>query len=156
MTEIGLVRLENGRITARWHSLVNCGERLSASNIAYTGITQAMVDGAPTPRPVLERAFEFIGDTPVVSHGAAFDQTLIEFECERAGLVAPAAPFVCSLQLSRRTFRHLREHSLAALAHALKLGTTDRAHRAAADAELTAKLVLRLGHAVNVETALCA
>lgn len=151
LTEIGLVRIENGRIAARWQSLVNCGKRLTASTIAYTGITQAMIDAAPEPRAVLERAFDFIGDTPVVSHGAGFDQSLLRFECERAGVDRRPAPFLCSLRLSRRVYGHLREHSLAALAHSLQLGSTAGAHRASHDAEITAKLVLRLSRDLAAE-----
>ena len=151
LTEVGLVRIENGQIRGRWQSLVNCGKRLSASTIAYTGITQSMIDAAPGPRVVLEQAFAFIGDTPIVSHGAAFDQLLLGSECRRVGLTAPDVPFLCSLKLARRTFGHLREHSLASLAHALGLGSTVGAHRALADAETTARLALRLSRDLHAE-----
>jgi DNA polymerase-3 subunit epsilon len=145
LTEIGLVRIEDGRVVARWDSLVNSGVRLTSSATAYTGITQSMLECAPSPSTVLAHALKFIGDSTVVAHGAQFDEALLRIECERAGLQARLSPFVCSLHIARRVYGHLREHSLGALAHSLRLGRGVGQHRAATDAETAAELVLRIG-----------
>ncbi len=145
ITEVGLVRIENERITARYSSLVNCGVRVPSFISAYTGITQAMVDEAPTVGLVLREMLTFIGESAVLSHGAQFDQRFFANECRHASL-APTSlpPFLCSLQLARRVHPTLYCHSLGALAHKLKLPVTGLAHRASADAEVTAELMLSL------------
>src|SRR6266566_3989672 len=45
--EIGIVRIENGREVGRYEQLVNPKRRITAGVTAFTGITQAMVDGQP-------------------------------------------------------------------------------------------------------------
>jgi DNA polymerase-3 subunit epsilon len=145
ITEIGLVRVEHGRITARLGSLVNCGVRVPMFITAYTGITQAMVDAAPRAEQVMRQALDFIGRAAVVAHSATFDQRFFRRECRALGLARYPDPFICSMQLARRLHPQLQSHSLAALAHKLALPTQGLAHRAPADAEVTAELMIRLG-----------
>jgi DNA polymerase-3 subunit epsilon len=145
ITEVGLVRVEDGRITARFQSLVNCGMRIPPSITAYTGITQQMVDEAPPARDVLRKVLDFVGDTAVVAHNAGLDQRLLQRECRQARVAALIEPFICSLRLARRLYPHLSSHSLGALARALNLPGASTQHRAAADAEVTAELMLRIG-----------
>jgi DNA polymerase III subunit epsilon len=144
ITEIGLVRIESGRITDRYSSLVNTGTRISASIQAYTGITQCMVDEAPPVEDVLREAIAFIDQAAVVAHSALFDQRFLLRECRRARLGLVLEPVLCSMKLARRLYPLLPGHSLADLARGLKLPSTELAHRAGVDAELTAHLVLRM------------
>jgi DNA polymerase-3 subunit epsilon len=127
--------------------LVNCGVRIPSYITAYTGITQGMVDAAPTVGVVLREMLTFVGHSTVVAHGAQFDQRFFVNECRHASL-SPATlpPFLCSLQLARRVHPTLDCHSLGALAHKLALPVAGLAHRASADAEVTAQLVLSLAH----------
>ncbi|MET0291185.1 MAG: 3'-5' exonuclease [Steroidobacteraceae bacterium] len=145
ITEVGLVRLQSGRIVARYQSLVNCGVRIPSYITAYTGISQAMVDHAPPVTRVLRELLRFIDGAAVVSHGATFDRHFLERECAAADVRAPGDPFICSMRLARQLHPELKCHALGALAYALKLPTDGIAHRAPADAELTAHLMLRLG-----------
>jgi DNA polymerase III subunit epsilon len=144
LTEIALVRVEDGRIVAARQSLVDCGVRVPSHITAYTGISQAMVDGAPPVAGVLAELLLQLGDAPVVAHGAGFDEALLRAECERAELPMLAEPFLCTLALARAVYPSLPNHSLAALAHALEIERPDAAHRAGADAALTARLLLRI------------
>jgi DNA polymerase III subunit epsilon len=152
ITEIGLVRVEAGRITDRYSSLANAGTRISASIQAYTGITQRMVDEAPPVEQVLREAIAFIGDSSVVAHSAIFDQRFLVRECRRARLGLVLEPVLCSMKLARRLYPLLPGHSLTDLARGLKLPSTELAHRAGVDAELTAHLVLRVLHDVAAWT----
>ncbi len=145
ITEVGLVRIAGGGITERFQSLVNCERRVPDYITAYTGITQRMVDGAPSIAQVLREVAAFIGETPVVAHNASFDQKFFVRECRRQRIGAVIEPFICSLRLARRVYPHLESHSLGVLAHRLQLHNCGAAHRAAADAEMTAQLMLRMG-----------
>lgn len=145
ITEVGLVRVEGDHITGRYSSLVNCGVRVPSFISAYTGITQDMVDGAPTVGVVLREMLTFVGESAIVAHGAQFDQRFFANECRHASLPATALPpFLCSLQLARRVHPTLSCHSLGSLAYRLKLPVAGLAHRASADAEVTAELMLSL------------
>lgn len=145
ITEIGMVRIEGGEIVDRYQSLVNCGARVPAFITAYTGITQRMVDEAPPVSQVMHEAAAFIGDTPVVAHNASFDQRFFQRECHLLHMAMSESPFICSMRVSRRVYPQMQSHALGVLAHALQLRACGTAHRAAADAETTAELMLRLG-----------
>jgi DNA polymerase-3 subunit epsilon len=152
ITEVGLVRIEEGRITDRWSSLANTGTRMSASIQAYTGISQRMVDEAPPVDAVLREALAFIGTSDLVAHSATFDQRFLLRECRRARLGLVLEPVICSMKLARRLYPLLVGHSLVDLARGLKLPSTELAHRAGVDAELTAHLALRMLHDVRAWT----
>lgn len=149
ITEIGLVRIESGRIVDRFESLANCGVRVPAHITAFTGISQAMVDAAPPVDDVMRQAVDFIGETPVVSHNAAFDQRFFVRECRYGRVGVVMQPFLCTLRLARRVYPELRSHCLAELVRVLQLHSSGRAHRAAADAEVTAQLMLRLADDIS-------
>lgn len=145
ITEVGLVRIEEGRITARYGSLVNCGVRVPAFITTYTGITQQMVDSAPPVSQVMQEMADFIGDAPIVAHSATFDQRFYTRECRYVRMSRVIEPFICSMRLSRRMYPHLSSHSLGVIAHELGLAREGRAHRAVSDAAVTAELMLRVG-----------
>ena len=50
ITEIGAVVLKDGQVTDRFQTFVNPGRRLTPEIIGLTGITDAMLSGAPSPR----------------------------------------------------------------------------------------------------------
>jgi DNA polymerase-3 subunit epsilon len=149
ITEVGLVRLESGRIVDRFTSLVNCRVRIPRHITAHTGITQAMIDEAPPAAEVVPRIKAFIGEHAVVSHNAMLDQRFFHGECRRLKLWTGIEPFICSMRIARRVYPQLRTHSLAELARVLGLAATGAAHRAANDAELTAYLMVRLADELN-------
>ncbi len=149
ITEVGLVRIEGGEITDRFQSLVNCGVRVPSFITSYTGISQEMVDDAPSVRRVMKDVVSFVGDTPLVAHSASFDQRFYLRECRQLNISMVVEPFICSMRLSRRVYPQFKSHALGALAHALQLRHCGVAHRAAADAEMTAQLMLRLGRDIG-------
>ncbi len=145
ITEVGLVRIDGGRIVDRYSSLANCHVDVPRFITSFTGITQQMVDTAPSIRTVMREVMQFIGDTPVVAHSATFDERFFMTECRRQGLNPATGSFLCSMRIARRIYPHLDSHALGILAHALKLPRSGAAHRAAVDAETTAQLMLKMG-----------
>ncbi|MGE0114746.1 MAG: PolC-type DNA polymerase III [Steroidobacteraceae bacterium] len=143
ITEVAALRLQHGKVVARYESLVNCERRLSASIRAFTGINQRMIDAAPFPRNVFPELLRFIGADPVISHNAAFDQGFLDCECERLHLQRIDNDFICTVQLARRLLPDLASHSLRALVRHFKLDDTAE-HRAGPDAQATAQVLLKL------------
>jgi DNA polymerase-3 subunit epsilon len=135
----------DGRVVERYVSLVNCGVRVPAFITSLTGITQAMVDGAPPADEVVPALLDFIGTDALAAHNASFDEKFLKAEGALQGHGCRHRGLVCSLKLARRVFPGMSSYKLGMLAGALGLAFKSRAHRAEADAEVAAELLLHIG-----------
>ena len=144
-TEVAIVITEGGKVVDRFQSLMNAGVRIPAFITQLTGITNAMVASAPPAEVVMADAARFVGPLPLVAHNASFDRRYWQAELARAELPAPQ-PFACTVLLSRRLYPEAPSHKLGSLVDRLQLPRTGRAHRALADAEMAAELLLRIQH----------
>ena len=142
-TEVAICLLEGGRIVERFSSLMNAGVHIPAFITQLTGISNAMLAQAPPAQAVMREAAAFVGDRPLVAHNAAFDRQFWRAELAQCGLQAEHA-FACTVLLSRRLYPEAPNHKLGTLAEWFDLPTTGRAHRALADAEVTAHLLARI------------
>ena len=70
--EFAGVRLENGKITDTFQTLVNPNQKIRKSSMAIHGITDEMLKDAPKEEEIFPKIFEFIGDNPIVAHNAIF------------------------------------------------------------------------------------
>lgn len=140
-TEIAVVIVKDDRIADRYQSLMNPGVPIPPFIQSLTGITNQMVKAAPAVGEVMQQAAEFVGDLPLVAHNAAFDRKFWEHNVTTE--VAKATrTFICSLLLARRLLPDASSHKLGSLVQLLGLPDTGRYHRALADAEATAYLLL--------------
>ena len=144
-TEVAIVLLERGQVVDRFQSLMNAGVHIPAFITQLTGITNAMVAGAPPAEAVMADAARFVGELPMVAHNASFDRRYWIAELARAGVPAPQ-PFACTVLLSRRLYPEAPSHKLGSLVDWFQLPRTGRAHRALADAEMAAELLQRIQH----------
>jgi DNA polymerase-3 subunit epsilon len=142
-TEIAVALVCDGRIVDRYQSLMNPQRRIPAEITALTGISNAMVAGAPPVAVVMREAARFVAQRPIVAHNAAFDQRFWDAELERLD-IASAGAFACTLLLSRRLYPQFPNHKLSTVVRALALPVPGRAHRAMVDAEMTSHLWCRL------------
>ena len=139
-TEVAIVLTERGVVVDRFQSLMNPGLHIPAFITQLTGITNTMVQAAPPVAEVMLEAAKFVGRCPMVAHNASFDRKFWQAELQRMGQWADH-PFACTVLLSRRLYPHSPNHKLGTLARHLGLPSTGRAHRALADAEMTAELL---------------
>jgi DNA polymerase-3 subunit epsilon len=142
-TEIAAVLVQGGRIVDRYQSLMNAGVYIPLEIQALTGISNAMVRAAPPAHGVMAEVFDFVGDYPLAAHNASFDKTFWDAELLRQNRQRQQE-FACTMLLSRRVFPESPNHKLGTLVEYFDLPTSGRAHRALADAEVTAHLLLRL------------
>jgi DNA polymerase III subunit epsilon len=140
--EVGAVAIEDDQIVDRFQSLVHPGFRVNSFIQEYTGITNKMLDSAPTARTVIPLLVEFIADHPLVAHNASFDQRFLDAELARFGH-SKKQQMACSMLISRRVNQNLSKHSLEYLVGALNIPSGDH-HRALADAEMTAHLYIKM------------
>ena len=145
ITEVAALRIVGGQVVERYVSLVNCGERIPSFITGLTGITQAMVDSAPPAAQVVPALLDFIGSDPLSAHNASFDEKFLRAEAARLDLAPRHAALVCSLKLSRRVFPQLGSYKLGQLSGALGIRFRSAAHRAEADAEVAAQVLIHIG-----------
>ncbi len=144
-TEIAAVLVQGGQIVGRFQSLMNSGAWVPPFIEQLTGITNRMLAAAPPARAVMHEVARFTKGCPLVAHNAAFDRGFWQAELERAECEPDAAHlFACTVLLSRRLYPHADNHRLGTLAKLHALPSAGRAHRALADAEVTAHLLLRM------------
>lgn len=142
--EVAALRVVGDQVTERFVSLINSQVYLSSFITELTGITQAMVDSAPSATEVIPQLLAFIGADCVVAHNASFDEKFLLAEAARIRQTAQHAGTICSVKLSRRLLPGLPSYALGALSKSLQIQFAGRAHRAEADAEVTVHLMLHL------------
>ncbi len=144
-TEIAAVLVQGGRVVDRYQSLMNSGAWVPPFIEQLTGISNAMLRGAPAAHTVMHEVMRFTRACPLVAHNAAFDRAFWVAEAALAGCTSdPAHEFACTLLLSRRLYPQAPNHRLGTLATLHGLAVQGRAHRALADALTTAELLLRM------------
>lgn len=141
--EIGAVRIVEGEITDSFQALMNPGMRVDNFIEGYTGITNEMLEGAEPCRTVMNRFADYIGDDNLLAHNASFDRRFLDAEFERIRRDY-SGEFVCSLLTSRRIFQSAPNHKLGTLIDYTNIATDGSFHRALFDAEMTAKLWLKI------------
>ena len=144
-TEIAAVLVRGGQIVGHYASLMNSGAWVPPFIEQLTGISNAMLRDAPPARAVMRELARFTKGCPLVAHNAAFDRGFWLAERERAECEPdPAQVFACTVLLSRRLYPRAGNCRLGTLAKYHALPSAGRAHRALADAEVTAHLLLRI------------
>ncbi|MCW2923704.1 MAG: exonuclease [Thermoleophilia bacterium] len=86
------------------------------SNVRVHGISPDMTQDAPEFPEVWDEAMEMMGDLTMVAHNAAFDVGVIRGCCELYGMAPPTSPYLCTVQMSRRTWKDLPNHKLPTVA----------------------------------------
>ena len=142
-TEVAAVIIKDNKIINSFQSLMNAGVAIPFYIQQLTGISNAMLRKAPPCQKVMQELADFIGDIPLVAHNASFDTKFLDAEWSRIHYKR-RQPFACSMLLSRRIYPHFSDHKLGSLVRHLKLPTTGEYHRALADAEMTAGLLIKI------------
>jgi DNA polymerase III epsilon subunit family exonuclease len=144
LIELGAYRIRGGRIVDKFLSLVNPEIPIPRFVMALTGISNEMVRSAPVFAEVAPRWLDFVSDSVLIAHNAAFDTSFLNHEISR---VYPGHrmfnPHLCTVRLSRRVLRDLNNHRLDTIANHFSIPIISR-HRAGSDALATAEIFLLL------------
>jgi len=143
ITEIGAIRLVGRREVGRYDRLVNPGRPIPPYVAKLTGINDQMVGGAPPLEDLLAEFLEFAAGAVIVAHNAAFDVALLDHASRRILGRPLGLPALCTFKLARQLLPGLERASLDGLAAHYELEKSTR-HRALADAELTAAVLVRM------------
>ena len=144
-TEIAAVLVRGGCVVDAFSSLMNSGAWVPPYIQSLTGISNAMLADAPDSTTVMRELARFTRGCPLVAHNASFDRGFWQAEMARASLEPdPAHEFACTVLLSRRLWPEAKSHSLGEMTRFHDIRFAGRAHRAMADARVTAELLLKV------------
>lgn len=156
ITEIGAVKVRGGEELGELQTFVDPGEPIPAFIQSLTGITDAMVAGAPRTGEAVTSFLEFAKGAVLVAHNAGFDIGFLKAACAAHDLRWPSPTVLDTVRLARQVVGRdeVRNHKLATLAAYFGAGTSPD-HRALHDARATVDvlhgIIGRLG-SVGVDT----
>ena len=147
--ELGAVRLVDGKIVDTFSTMVNPECRIPTEITRLTGITDSMVENAPTFPEIIADFYKFCYGATLVAHNIEFDSGFLKFNTKDSGFVFNH-PQIDTLALSRKYFRSLTGGAEAP--HNFKLGTLadffdvrrENAHRAVDDSIMAADVFCKL------------
>lgn len=138
---VGIVVVDKGEIVEREYRLIRPPrKKFNPYCVRVHGIYWEDVCDEPSFGeiwPEIEHLFE--GADFLVAHNAAFDKSVLNTCCREAGCVSPVQPFLCTVQLSRKTWE-LACNKLNAVCD--YLGIALNHHHAGSDAEACALIAV--------------
>lgn len=140
---VGLARVRDGIVVDRTSWLIRppaSHPEFLPFNVKIHHITAAMVADAPVWADQLADLRDFIGDDVAVAHNASFDMGVIRAACAESVTPTPKFKYLCSVQVSRKTY-DIPSHRLPLAAAAAGYGDFSH-HEALADAEACAAIVI--------------
>ncbi len=138
--EIGIVLVDDWKVTQSFESFVKTSKELSPFIQNLTGITPKKLQNAPTFDEIARKVAKLLDGRIFVAHNVASDYGAVASEMKRSVLdFSPER--LCTVKLSRKVFPGLSRYSLHDLT--LSLGLPDfESHRALNDAVAAARILL--------------
>ncbi len=150
ITEIALVRFDEGIETARWQTLVNPQMAIPPFIQSLTGINNFMVEDAPEFSEVASQLLAFLEGTVLAAHNVKFDYGFLKTEFKRLGINFQQK-VLCTVKLSRLLYPEHFSHGIDAIVARHKIEGLAR-HRAMGDVEAILRMLadarLQLGESV--------
>ena len=132
--EFAGVMLVNGKIKDKFETLINAKQHIRKSSQAIHGISEEMLEDAPTEEEAFPKIFEFIGDYPIVAHNAIFDYSFLNRTSKRLYDKPLENHYIDTQVMFKEIYPQLESCGLEALMNTFNVDFSTR-HRAMADAE---------------------
>ena len=145
---IGLVKFIEGKEAEVFYSLIRPPTLYIRPDFTRIhGLTVDDVKDAPVFADIWEDVMQFVGNLPLAAHYAPFDMGVLRAVLGHYRLKTPKQKYFCTCELSRRTWKELRSHSLTNLAKHFNI--IYDAHNALEDARTCGKLALMSAEVFN-------
>ena len=139
--EIGASKIENGKISQKFQTLVKPTESISQLITDLTGINNKMVEDAPSIEDVIYDFYRFAENSILVGYNVSFDMKFIQNAGKNYGINF-SNEVEDAMVLAREKVR-LSNYKLKTVVKELNI-VLENAHRAYNDALATAKVFLKL------------
>ncbi len=149
VTEIGAVKIVNGKIVEEFQTLINPEVHISDKIVQLTGIDDELVKFSPTVDKVFPDFMKFLGDSVFVAHNADFDYRFLKNVGKSLGYLIKN-DCIDTLALSRKVLPQLSHHKLNNVCD--YYGIVFHHHRALSDAFATAEMFLELKKTQSQQT----
>lgn len=140
--EIAVILHDGERIVEEFSSLLNPGTPIAPFIVSLTGITNEMVQDAPTFEQIAQTVERLTDKSIFVAHNARFDYSVVRREFKRMG-VRFQRKQLCTVTLSQKLLPGKQSYSLGKLCREIGIQVEKR-HRALGDARATALLFEKL------------
>ena len=133
ITEIAIIRVEDGEVVEEYSSLVNPGGSIPYWITKLTGISNSDVADAPYFDEIAPEVHRMLDGAIFVAHNVRFDFSFIKRQLEAVGYTFRPKLF-CTVRMSRMMYPEHTGHSLEKIINRHAISTESR-HRAYADAK---------------------
>ena len=139
ITEIGVMKVKDGKVLDEFACFVNPEKPIPQRVVEVTHITDDMVKDAETIDKVFPKLLEFLGDSVLVAHNADFDIGFLKQNAKNLGYEFNYT-YVDTLSMARDLFPDFKKYQLGKIADKLKI-KVEVAHRALDDVDTTVKVM---------------
>jgi DNA polymerase-3 subunit epsilon len=143
VTEIAIATVRGGAVCDVYSMLVNPERLIPVHITGITGITWDMVKDQPCFRHIADDVTSRLAGCVFTAHNASFDWRFVSEELRRGSGLTLSGPKLCTVRLARVLLPQLARRSLDHVTNYFGIEIEAR-HRAAGDAEATAKALLRM------------
>lgn len=142
ITDVCAYRIKDNNYIEKFNTLVNPGMSIPEDIVKITGITDSMVQWAPSIREVLSNLKTFIGDKVVVGHNIKFDWDRFLVPAFKDKLLTDMNnKTICTLQLSKELMKDSKSHKLGDVYERLTGKDARVQHRAEPDVIMTCEVL---------------
>lgn len=142
--ELGVVLFDDGVVSERWGTLLDCGMPLPLETTRVTGIQPADVVGKPSFAAVVDDLLQRLEGRLLVAYNASFDRGFLLHELSRCNRTLPdGAQWMDPLVLAKELQKGQGNMKLGTVAKRLGIELLE-AHRAVADAECAGHVLMAL------------
>lgn len=138
ITEIGVMKLKDGKVIDQFSCFVNPEKPIPARVVEVTNITDDMVKDAETIEVVFPKLLDFIKDSVLVAHNAVFDIGFLKHTAKVLGYEFDFT-YIDTLSLAQAVFPDFKTYKLGRIAKRLGI-KVEVAHRALDDVDTTVKV----------------
>lgn len=138
ITEIGIMKLQGGKVIDKFACFVNPEKPIPAKVIEVTNITDDMVKDAETIDKVFPKILDFIEGSVLVAHNAEFDIGFLKHNARVLGYDFDFT-YLDTLSLAKELFPEYKTYKLGRIAKNLGI-KVEVAHRALDDVDTTVKV----------------
>jgi DNA polymerase-3 subunit epsilon len=140
--EIGLVRIENLKITEERSFLINPEKTIPEFVQKLTGVKLDEIALAPKFPEVADEVVQFIGQDILVAHNTSFDIPYINAKLQQLSKSTLENKVLCTNVMTKFMIPEIVNSNLEYMSKIFQLGE-GKAHKAIDDARMTAKLLLK-------------